>query len=117
VLPWLPDDGDMPLLVGPGELMLPGAALVEPGIPTPGVAAGIPEPIEPEPEPDGIGRGIIVIGEVEPPDDPAPVPMEPWSIEWPLFIIEPPILPPVFIAVALQAYFPLPLPYCAEPFM
>ncbi|MEA2719945.1 MAG: hypothetical protein QOJ39_1809 [Candidatus Eremiobacteraeota bacterium] len=120
----------LPLLVGLGELMLPGAAFVPPGIPTPGVAPGIadrigpglmlPEPVLPEPMvPDvDAGRGAIVIaGLIAPPDD--PVPVEPGLIEPPiappLFVVAP-ILPPAFIAVARQAYFPLPLPYCGAPF-
>jgi hypothetical protein len=127
VFPWLPDAPLMlPLLVGFGDL-LPGAAFVPPGMPTPGVALDIGEAIDPPlvPEPMlpdvDIGRGAIVIeGVIAPPLD-DPVPIEPWLVEPPIdpWPIEPPmvpILPPARAAVARQTYFPPPLPYCAEPF-
>jgi hypothetical protein len=121
VLPWLPDAPLMlPLLVGFGDL-LPGAAFVPPGTPTPGVAPGIGEVIDPLPMlpepmlPDvDVGRGAIVIdGLIAPPlDEPVPIepcdpaPIEPWVIEPPAA----PILPPARAAVVRQTYFPLPLP-------
>ncbi len=62
VLPWLPDEGDM-LAAGAGVARLPGAALVEPGMPGAVVLAGIApciDPIEPPLDAPPIGRGAIV---------------------------------------------------------
>ena len=110
---------------GIGEPRLPGAAFVEPGI------AG---DIEPPGIGEMIGFGAMVIGvdgvPICPPDDPPielpplddapPIelppddrpPIAPWPIEPAI-----PGLPPPVIAVARQTYLPVPLPYCAAPFM
>jgi hypothetical protein len=108
----------MPDGAGIGEPRLPGAAFVEPGMPGPAVLPGIGEVIGFPGEfvfgsEDDIGRGAIVIGELGEPVTP-PVPVEPpLPAVWP---IAPAFVPPA-TAVARQTYFPLPLPYGAEPFM
>ncbi|MDP9106838.1 MAG: hypothetical protein M3N49_13015, partial [Candidatus Eremiobacteraeota bacterium] len=65
VLPWLPDAG-FPLDIGIGEPMLPGAALVEFGRPSPGVVRGIGDVIAPPGVDIGRGAIVIVLGIAEP---------------------------------------------------
>ena len=131
----MPDDG-FELFAGLGWVpVLPGAALVPFGMPTPCVADGIGERIMPG---DAIAPGddIIPGDDIMPGDDiergddimpgediipgddigcgiiVAPLPIAP-PLPIEPFII--PILPPAATAVALQTYLPLPLPYIDEP--
>jgi hypothetical protein len=102
VLPWLPDIG-LPLDPGAGEPWLPGAALVEFGMPGPVVVrgSGTGELIGAAGGED-IGRGTIVLAggiAIESGVACAP-PIEPPG----------PGCPPRATAVARQMYIPIPLP-------
>ena len=109
----------MPDGAGIGEPRLPGAAFDEPGRPGPAVVPGIGEVIGLPGEfvfgsEDDIGRGAIVIGEL---DEPIALPvLEPALPADPVWPIAPAFVPPV-TAAARQTYLPAPLPYDAEPFM